>query len=271
VRNLELLSQNDPRWQNIHLGTSPTVTLGQAGCLVTSFCVLAEYYGIPILPDAMNQRLINANLFADSDLVSNDEDLHELFPDIQYIESVHSEKIPADLNLLKAFLSDPTQSVILEIDLGNGQVHYTPAVDSDGISVSIMNVWDGRVEDLKLTYGDPATVILKYIVYKGLPKSMDQTTTVIEIDQADFLKLRQKSESLDKLGEYLGFDQPTIDSLGFSDQAIAKVESLKNSASPTPAPDTITNENSTPEQPLTPTQQNIVFKFLGLLGFKLQS
>jgi len=271
-RELEQLSQNDPRWKDLHLGLSDSVTLGQAGCLVTSFSVLAYYYNQQITPDQMNQMLINANLFANQDLISSDDDLGKLFPDIKYLQTNHYENAPADLSLLKDLVSDLTKCVIVEIDLGNGQVHFTPVLASDGSSVTIMNVWNGQDESLNTVYGDPETKILKYIVYQGTVAQDPAPDTVMEIEQKDYIKLMQKSEELDKIGQKLNFTQQDIDTLGFSDKVIQKFEDLQNAQISTPTPpvaEPASDANSLPQQPLTPSQTTLLQKLLGLIGFKL--
>lgn len=269
MRNFETLSQNDPRWSSIHLGLSNSITLGVAGCLVTSFCALAYYYNHQINPDQMNQLLINGNLFANQDLISSDDDLSKLFPDIQYIQTNHYENVAANLELLKDLIADVKKSVIVEIDLGNGQVHFTPVVDCDGSNVTIMNVWDGKVENVNTVYGDPAIKILKYIVYEGTPAQDPAPDTIIEIKQGDFLKLMQKSQELDKIGLGLEFDQQTIDSLGFSEKVLEAFKTAQNSAPTAPAPETAPATNSASEQPLTPSQTTLLQKLLGLIGLKL--
>ena len=266
MRQFEPLSQNDPRWKDLLLGLSDRVTLGQAGCFVTSFAILAYYYGHQVLPDAMNQQLINANLFANQDLISSDDDLHKLFPDINFLETIHCENAPADLNVLKDLVADLSKSVIVEIDLGNGQVHFTPVLACDGTNVTIQNVWDGKIEDLKSQFGDPATKILKYVVYQGTPASDPAPDTLMEIKQSDFIKIDQKSLELDKIGAAIGFNQEAIDSLGFADKVIAKYEQAVSSASSQPAPEGSQSPESSPVQPLTPPQVSIVQRFLSLLG-----
>lgn len=269
TRTLEPLSQRDSRWASLHLGLSSDITLGMAGCYVTSFSVLAYYYGHPTLPDSMNQLLIGANLFADTDLISNDDDLSKLFGDIQYVQTNHYESIPADLNLLKDLVSDVKKSVIVEIDLGNNQVHFSPVVDCDGTTVTIMNVWDGKTVDMKSVYGDPAVKILKFVVYEGTPASNPAPDTVMEVKQSDYVKLLQKSSELDKIGLGLHFDQQTIDAFGFSDKVLAVVNKAQSSVVSPVVPDTTQTPESPSVQPLTPSQTNLVIKFLSMIGLKL--
>jgi len=170
MRTFEPLSQNDPQWASTLLGKSITITLGQAGCLVTSYAVLSYYYGTPLSPFDINQKLKDAGLF-DGSLISADDDLSKIINTIHYVQS-NDYPGPADLQLLQELLADPMKCVIVEIDLGNASVHFAPVVSCDGTAVTIMNVWDGKVEDLNSIYGDPATKILKFVVYQGTPAAV---------------------------------------------------------------------------------------------------
>lgn len=268
ARTLEPISQNDSQWKDTLLGNSITITLGQAGCLVSSYSVLSYYYGTPLSPLEINQKLKDAGLF-DGGLISADDDLSKILPSINYVQTNHYENAPADLSLLQELLSDPAKAVIVEIDLGNSQVHFTPVLSCDGTNVSIMNVWDGHVEDLKSVYGDPATKILKYVVYQGTPAQDPAPDTFLEIKQADFLKLMQKSEELDKIGLGLKFTQEEIDSIGFSQKVLEAFKTAQTSTPVTPAPESANVTNSTTMEPLTTSQLTLLQKVLGLIGLKL--
>jgi hypothetical protein len=269
MRTYEPLSQNDSRWKDILLGNSATYTLGQAGCYVTSFAVLSYYYGVPLSPTDINQKLKDAGLFSGG-LISADDDLEKILPSIKYVKSLNYPG-PADLQILKDLLSDPSTSVIVEIDLGNKEVHFTPVIACDGTNVTILNVWDGHVADLKSVYGDPATVILKYVVYSGTPAVVTAPDTILEIKQGDFLKLMQKSEELDKIGAGMSFTQIEVDTLGFSSKVLQKYQEAQNSAASIPTPESAPVSNSAPDQPITNKQFALLQSFLSLIGLKLES
>jgi len=169
-----VFSQNDPQWDLKPLGNSTSVDLGQDGCLDTSFADLAVYYGKNTDPAQIDIAFEQGNIFVSGDLLP-DNALAQLYPDITYQGSDHYETIPADLGKLKTYLADPTISVIVCIDMGGGNVHFSPVVDTDGNdSVTIANAWDGKVEPFSQDYGDPKRNILRFIVYKGIPAT--QTT-----------------------------------------------------------------------------------------------
>ncbi len=157
------------------LGFSPSVTISQSGCLLTSFAMIARYYGKATDPVDLNRAFKAANLYLELDDLA-DDDLTKIFPDVVFQESLlypNEPPTPADLTKLKELLDDPTLSVILEIDMGGGNTHFAPCVGVNGV-VTIANPWDKTVEDFSANYGDPVKNILKYIVYKGTPASVDQ-------------------------------------------------------------------------------------------------
>lgn len=54
---MELLTQNDPRWKDVKIGKSK-YTIGEAGCVLTSLCNVANIYGPAWwTPDDLNKRL----------------------------------------------------------------------------------------------------------------------------------------------------------------------------------------------------------------------
>lgn len=169
MRTLPIVfSQNDPQWQFKPLGDAQ-VDLGQDGCLNTAFADLGVYYGKDTDPARIDDAFEKAGIFIDEDLLP-DNALNQLYSDISYQGSDHYESVPADLGKLQNYLNDPTVSVIVCIDMGGGNVHFSPVVDTDGNdSVTLANPWDGKIESFSQDYGDPKTNILRFIVYKGTP------------------------------------------------------------------------------------------------------
>ncbi|MBP7212728.1 MAG: hypothetical protein KBA03_00705 [Anaerolineaceae bacterium] len=55
--NQEVLAQRDPRWKNVKLGYSPTITIGQQGCLITSLTMVLNQYGYEETPATVNTKL----------------------------------------------------------------------------------------------------------------------------------------------------------------------------------------------------------------------
>ena len=193
----QVFSQQDPRWSSILLGSSPTVTIGQDGCYITSFAMIADYYGKNITPIDVNNFFKTNALFASTDLVSNDNDLQQMFSDIPYQTTDHYESVPADLAKLQGYMQDNSLMVVLCIDLGGGSMHFVVAVDCDGTNVTIANPWTGHIEPFAQLYGDATKNILKFIVYKGTPAAQP-----IPVDPDTFSKLVHNSTQYDSVCDY---------------------------------------------------------------------
>src|SRR2546423_4199403 len=50
------LNQQDGAWAGARLGTSPTETVGSAGCAITAVTIMLRHYGINTHPGAFNAR-----------------------------------------------------------------------------------------------------------------------------------------------------------------------------------------------------------------------
>lgn len=137
--------------------------------------MIARYYGKITDPVDLNKALKANNLYIGTDELADDA-LTKIYPDIIYQESLvypNDPPTPADLTKLKELMDDPTLSVILEIDMGNGSTHFVVCVGVNGV-VTIDNPWDKAQEDFAYLYGDPVRKVIKYVVYKGTPASVDQ-------------------------------------------------------------------------------------------------
>ena len=168
MRNLMNFSQNDPKWGKEPLGSSAD-TIGNDGCLDTSFADLACYYGKDTDVERLEEAFLSAKIFISGELLADDS-LHQLYPDIQYVTTDNYVNDPADLAKLKTYMSDPTLSVVLCLQLSK-TTHFVPVVDCDGTTVMIADSWDGVVKNCNL-YGVPKTIITKFIVYKGTLPTM---------------------------------------------------------------------------------------------------
>lgn len=90
---IKTLSQRDPQWANIKLGTSNT-TIGSHGCTITSLTMLLNHYGGNYTPDQVNERLKslpkdqNGNTgFANGNLVYWSR-IKEAFPQVKSVERI---------------------------------------------------------------------------------------------------------------------------------------------------------------------------------------
>ena len=76
---MQNLSQRDPRWANILLGTSKTTTIGSHGCTITCLAMLAG-----VSPDYVNDRLNEVGGFANTNLV-NWTKIQAALPNLQFV------------------------------------------------------------------------------------------------------------------------------------------------------------------------------------------
>jgi len=159
----KIYSQNDPSWQQSNLGTSD-ISLGNAGCYVTTFANLATFYGHVTNVIQMNQLLDNAGQFFDGSEIASDSSLSVLYPDLEYQTTTN------DSNLLNTYL-DANEPVILKLNAPSlAGTHFALAIGYQDGQLMIADSWDGTVKPVT-AYGD----ILNMIFYK-IKNNNDMTT-----------------------------------------------------------------------------------------------
>jgi hypothetical protein len=194
------------------LGSGPA-TIANSGCYLCSFAMLADYYGQNVDPVALNTLFTQQNIYVDGDDLT-DNALQEAYSSITYLQSYPYANVPADLGQLQTLLSDLTQSVILEVNsnpegpTATLETHFVVAVSCDGTNVTIADPWTGQLST-GTPYGDWATTIQKYVVYKGTP-----TAPPVSVPSATFTTLVTKSTAYDavctKLAQPEGTSQTAI-------------------------------------------------------------
>lgn len=169
--------------------------------------MLAGYYGHTITPKELNDLFNQKGIYSQGDLLTDDA-LTKVFPDIAYQESYDYAKVPANLNQLKALAADDATTIILELDfdhdLSDGiQRHFVCVHSYDGTTLQIYDPWWGTDADFSLHYGDdPATTILKFVVYHGTP-----VAPPVSVDSATFTKLVHNSTQYDAVCAYFNLPQ----------------------------------------------------------------
>lgn len=199
-----IYSQRDPQWANNELGTAQGSTIGAYGCLLTCDAMKAGYYGHTINPADLNNIYTKNNLYISQDLIA-DADITKVYPDIALISEHDYVSIPADLNALKAWSSDETVTVTIEIDFDHNpndgiQTHFVELHSFDGVNLQIYDPWFGTDDNFATHYGtDPAKTIQRVAVYKGTP--VEPGTYV---DAKTFSTLVTKSTANDAVCDTLG-------------------------------------------------------------------
>ena len=141
----KIYSQNDTRWANSPLGVSSS-TIGRAGCYVTAYANLANFYNHDIDVLQMNQALIDAGQFSDSSEISSGDSLSKVYADIEY------QTRGIDYQMMTEYLNN-NNPVILNLYAPNlAGSHFVLALGYDGDNLMIADSWDGTIEPAKI-YG----------------------------------------------------------------------------------------------------------------------
>jgi hypothetical protein len=90
-------SQRNPTWAGVRLGTVNGITIGAAGCFITSAAMIATHFlGRLVTPLEIDTLLTDRNLYVSGDLYPP-VGLHLLFPQIE-LQWIHDWPGPANLN-----------------------------------------------------------------------------------------------------------------------------------------------------------------------------
>ncbi len=149
-------SQWDSRWANTRLGSSPSITIGMWGCMMTSNAMFAAYKGKDIDPGRLNSLMIQKSVFWQGYFTPFDT-ASRVYPDIQFMEHVDkpaagtvtkinqwlAEKVPVlvnvDQNPKTAYNSNNEQHWVVIVGK-NGDDDYLindPAEKTEGV-ISLM-------------------------------------------------------------------------------------------------------------------------------------
>ena len=243
----QLFSQRDPRWASILINAQAGCTLGLYGCLIISWEMKCNYYRHLLTPPQLMNLLATKKLFVDGDFINSDADLNIVFPDITYMQTLHYESGPADLDALCRLSDDETLTGTLELDFDHDpsdgiQTHFvelhTCVKNPDGTyTIRIYDPWDGKEKDFTEIYGvNPEQTIQKVLVYKGAPgvQPTDQAANTLPVNVDEFKRLVTGSSNADTIGAYFGLDSeamkdPTaggkvIDEIKAKDEQISRLQ-----------------------------------------------
>jgi hypothetical protein len=148
------MSQQDGAWGGAPLGTSPTETVGAAGCAITAVTMMLRHYGIDTDPGSFNNWLTgNAGYAYDDQLV------WAAVTTYSGGRVSFSGWFGADLGLIEREL-DAGRPVVAEVSLGGNQhfVLLTGYTSTGGFTIN--DPWFGDSVRFVDRYGDPSTGIL---------------------------------------------------------------------------------------------------------------
>jgi hypothetical protein len=113
--SIATMGQQDPAWAGAPLGSSPTETIGSAGCAITAVTMMLRYYGIDTDPGAFN-----AWLAANGGYAYDDQLIWDAVTRYSGGRVAFSGWIGPDLGIIEAEL-DAGRPVVAEVHLGGNQ------------------------------------------------------------------------------------------------------------------------------------------------------
>lgn len=165
--NIPLFAQNDINWKNEKLGFS-TSSIGLYGCLVTSYAILASYYGKNINPLQMNQLFKDNDCFVNGSYIKSNNVLSIVFPDIRFDSVTYLDGVTVTDKHINEIIRniDDGYPVIVKIKTPGGTDHYMVACDYDN-GLIVVDPADGKRRRMSEKYGEDKNILLRYIIYKG--------------------------------------------------------------------------------------------------------
>jgi peptidase C39-like protein len=152
--NIAIMSQQDGQWAGAPLGTSPTETVGSAGCVITAVTMMLRYYGMDTDPGALNAWLThNAGYAFDDQLI------WAAVTSYSGDRVAFSGWLGPDLNVITSEL-DAGRPVVAEVVLYGNQhfILLTGYMTEAGYEIN--DPWFGDTQRFVDRYGDPATSIV---------------------------------------------------------------------------------------------------------------
>ncbi len=171
------LSQQDPQWKDKKLGTSPTLTIGQFGCLLTSITMVSNGFGYNETPASLNDKMVAAGGFLGGlirpTLIAN------VLPGVHYAKRISCNNPPAPLSEIDASLASG-MPVVIKVDASPAdgvQDHWIVCIAKAGDNdYWVQDTWRYPVEAklilITSRYGfgrGPADIIKDAIFYTGKP------------------------------------------------------------------------------------------------------
>ena len=189
----KIYSQNDPQCSNQQLGTSNSL-IGPAGCFVTAYANLANYYGHDVNVTQMNQLLIDTGQFYDGSEIASGDSLSKVYSDIVY------QTRGVNYDMLKDYLNSGFP-VILNLYAPNlAGSHFVLALGYDGDKIMIADSWDGGIKPASTYGGIQEMIFFKGTINNNQNNNTDMTTltdedynTIVSLgfkENADVLKAR---------------------------------------------------------------------------------
>jgi peptidase C39-like protein len=152
--SIPIMNQQDGAWAGAPLGTSPTETVGSAGCAITAVAMMLRYYGMDTDPGALNSWLTGNGGYA-----FDDQLIWAAVTSYSRGRVGFSGWLGPDLNVITTEL-DEGRPVVAEVRLyGNQHFVLLTGYTTEG-GYEVLDPWFGDSQTVGARYGDPATGIV---------------------------------------------------------------------------------------------------------------
>ena len=184
--NVPNYSQRNNAWASKKMAPS-SLTLGQAGCLVTCVSMAVNNYAVNSDPGTACDALVKVNGFAPSgDLLLRS--VEDAFPGVHYLDRTYSTNC-LETNLQRTLIDAVLGSVKKLLRLGQPVPLWVDAVDHDQradhwvlavdweTDLLIHDPWSGDRVAFKDRYGDPYKAVYGHMALLGPPVSFPASGT----------------------------------------------------------------------------------------------
>lgn len=182
VLPIEPLSQVDPRWKDVQLGTSSS-TIGGYGCLVTSVAMMLDYYGYTVDPAELDTMLTDNAGYANGNLLVWGA-IPAIFPGVTYDGKWEGSRN----DVIDKCLAEG-KPVLIHVDFvpstATIEQHWCLVVGKDSNGYIINDPKDGLQLSFAKRYGDPATKIYNVASYDASIPEVDPPDEWIPSDDMD--------------------------------------------------------------------------------------
>jgi len=160
---IPVMSQQDGAWAGAALGSSPTETIGSAGCAITAVTMMLRHYGIDTDPARFNAWLTGNGGYA-----FDDQLIWGAVTTYAGGQVAFSGWLGPDLGLIQGEL-DAGRPVVAEVQLGRNQHFVLLTGYSSAGGFTINDPWFGDSVNFRDRYGDPSTGILSIRTFMPAP------------------------------------------------------------------------------------------------------
>ena len=167
--NPKVLAQRDPRWANVKLGYSPTITIGQQGCLITSLTMVLNHYGYNETPSTVNAKLQDPKIHG---FVAGQPNMYWKSPLAVWSIDYPVWREPwfgkTDLNEINTWLAKGAWALVhvdLDIETSAIEQHWVVLTERVGDDYRTLDPWQGDEILFSTRFGKPENGIYRVCIY----------------------------------------------------------------------------------------------------------